>query len=53
MNKCPRCGGPIPNEMFEGVYPGAISRVDNFTEICSSCGVEEAMNDYAMSRMKA
>lgn len=43
--KCPRCGGGIPNDYQEGQYPGAISRTDNVTEICSSCGTEEALQD--------
>lgn len=37
--KCPKCGAII------SLYP-AISRRDNKTEICSSCGVIEAMEDY-------
>lgn len=36
---CPRC-----NREYSG-YP-ALSRVDNKTEICSECGVAEAMEDY-------
>ena len=39
---CPRCGDWIPNNDTPGAYPGAISRVDNKTEICSYCGGEEA-----------
>ena len=35
--KCPRCQGDMPD------YPGALSRWDNFTEICSDCGVKEAL----------
>lgn len=41
---CPRCRGFIPNNLTPGFYPGAISRVDNKTEICSDCGREEALN---------
>ena len=41
--KCPRCGGGVPNDYDEGCYPGAISRVDNQTEICSGCGTQEAL----------
>ncbi len=41
--KCPRCGGGIPNNVQKGQYPGALSRWDNLTEICSACGTEEAM----------
>lgn len=40
---CPRCEGYIPNNDNPGAYPGAVSRVDNTTEICSACGVEEAI----------
>jgi hypothetical protein len=40
---CPRCLGPIPNRLDPGAYPGALSRVDNFTEVCSDCGLEEAV----------
>lgn len=39
---CPRCLGYIPSNVFAGQYCGAISRVDNKTEICSDCGTEEA-----------
>lgn len=43
--ECPRCGGLIPNNETPGEYPGALSRWDNFTEICSRCGVEESWLD--------
>lgn len=43
---CPRCTGAIPNNAQPGAYPGALSRVDNETEICSSCGTEEAMFQF-------
>lgn len=43
--ECPRCGGWIPNDAQRGKYPGAISRRDNKTEICSDCGVQEALDD--------
>lgn len=43
---CPRCGGFIPNNVTPGEYPGAISRLDNKTEICSDCGSEEAVLDW-------
>lgn len=45
--KCPRCGGLIPNNETPGAYPGALSRVDNKTEICSECGSTEAMEQWA------
>lgn len=44
---CPRCNNYIPNNEMPGKYPGAISRLDNETEICSSCGVEEAIMDFS------
>ena len=40
---CPICGGPIPNAEHRGKYPGALSRYDNETEICSLCGSAEAL----------
>ena len=46
--KCPICSGPIPNALHEGEYAGALSRVDNETEICSECGVFEALVDYKL-----
>lgn len=47
---CPICNGPIPNAMDEGKYCGALSRRDNKTEICSDCGVMEAIQDFNRSR---
>lgn len=44
---CPRCGGQIPNNVYPGAYCGAISRLDNKTEICSGCGTDEALEDYS------
>lgn len=43
---CPRCGDWIPNNIQPGAYPGALSRVDNKTEICSECGSMEAIEQY-------
>jgi hypothetical protein len=41
---CPRClSSQIPNDLTPGLYPGAISRLDNKTEICSNCGTDEAL----------
>jgi len=40
---CPICNGPIPNQEHKGQYPGALSRFDNETEVCSVCGSAEAM----------
>ncbi len=48
-HQCPRCGGLIPNNESPGAYPGALSRVDNKTEICSSCGSAEAFDLLPMS----
>ena len=38
-SKCPICG-----KYYMG--QGAISRIDNKTEICSECGVNQAMRDF-------
>lgn len=46
FKECPRCTHFIPSDENPGAYPGAISRVDNETEICSNCGVEEAILQY-------
>jgi hypothetical protein len=44
---CPRCNDNwIPNNDAPGQYPGAISRADNRTEICSDCGQAEAIQDW-------
>lgn len=45
---CPRCTTHnwIPNNEKPGAYPGALSRADNTTEICSACGEDEALKDY-------
>lgn len=40
---CPRCSGGVPNDAQPGAYPGALSRWDNQSEICSACGTEEAL----------
>lgn len=40
---CPRCEGYIPTNATPGLYPGALSRTDNKTYICSACGEEEAL----------
>lgn len=49
---CPRCQGYIPNNEWPGAYPGALSRLDNKTEICSACGTDEAMEDYFEGSIK-
>lgn len=43
---CPRCLGGVPTPSERGKYPGAISRTDNVTEICSECGVQEALETF-------
>jgi ribosomal protein S27AE len=48
---CPRCEGYIPSNLTPGRYPGAISRVDNKTEVCSDCGREEAMSIHALESL--
>lgn len=44
---CPKCQGFIPNNETPGAYPGALSREDNKTEICSACGTKEALAEFA------
>lgn len=44
---CPRCKGYIPNNDWPGAYPGALSRLDNNTYICSACGTAEALFNFA------
>jgi ribosomal protein L40E len=44
---CPRCGGDVPSTAHKGQYPGAVSRWDDKTEICSPCGAEEALMQMA------
>lgn len=44
---CPRCGGGVPSDRDRGEYPGALSRVDNKTYICSQCGTDEAMFNWS------
>ena len=40
LTRCPRCLSFLPIG-----YPGALSRRDNKTEICSNCGLVEAIRD--------
>ena len=58
VHLCPRCDSShfvdynAPPELARraiacGVYPPALSRFDNETDICSHCGTEEALQDYA------
>lgn len=49
---CPRCGHQIPRDELPGEYPGATSRVDNETEICSVCGLDEAMGNGVVPKDK-
>jgi DNA-directed RNA polymerase subunit RPC12/RpoP len=48
---CPRCGGRVPNDVQAGQYPGALSRLDNETYICSACGQDEAMYQFSRSML--
>lgn len=44
---CPRCClDKIPCNERAGEYPGALSRADNETEICSACGQDEALGEF-------
>lgn len=42
MTTCPRCGAPLNTP----VAANALSRVDNQTYICSSCGTNEGMFNF-------
>jgi DNA-directed RNA polymerase subunit M/transcription elongation factor TFIIS len=43
--ECPRCGGAmIPPRT-------ALSRLDNYTEICPDCGGEEAWEQFALGKV--
>ena len=43
---CPICNGAVPSEEHKGQFPGALSRFDNNEEICSLCGLAEAMTPF-------
>ncbi|MCP4125243.1 MAG: hypothetical protein GY751_26220 [Bacteroidetes bacterium] len=43
---CPICDGAVPSEEYKGQFPGALSRYDNNEEICSLCGMAEAMTPF-------
>ena len=46
MRICPNC-----NRKYSE-YP-ALSRKDNYTEICPSCGILEALSDFGLTDEKA
>ena len=46
VKNCPRCNHYIPNDENPGEYPGALSRTDNKTEVCSPCGQAESLEEY-------
>jgi len=46
MAKCPKC-----KKIKDMTYP-ALSRRDEYEDICSDCGREEAMEDFEKSRHK-
>lgn len=43
---CPICGGCIPDNENVGKWMGAISRRAPHVEICSMCGIVEALEDW-------
>lgn len=53
IKQCPRCRGFIPDALNPGAYPGALSRWDNATEVCSQCGFDEAMLDWKHNSYRA
>lgn len=42
---CPRCGGPSDESRLDPGFPrpGALSRDDNRTIVCTACGQDEAV----------
>ena len=51
---CPRCQDSwIPDNLQPGAFPGAISRADDVTEICSECGRQEAFEWLDQGRCTA
>jgi len=50
-HQCPRCGHQMPHDdVPPGAFPGALSRYDNRTYICSECGADEAVRQIFASR---
>ena len=43
---CPKCGRIY-------ILPGALSRDDNRTEICSGCGMKEALEAFEIQRQSS
>lgn len=52
IKDCPHCGEPIPSREHAGMYAGAISRIDNKTEICSACGSREGLSEHFNNTLK-
>lgn len=50
--RCPTCDGYIPNNANPGAYPGALSRKDNKTEVCSECGATEALEQFMTNQLE-
>lgn len=50
--QCPRCGGPADEHRTGPGFPrpGALSRADNKTMVCTSCGHDEAWRDWNSRR---
>jgi len=48
---CPRCNGYIPSNENPGAHLGAMSRLDNTTEVCSQCGTQEAREQLRFGRV--
>lgn len=44
--RCPRCQW----NLLPMGYPGALSRRDNETELCSNCGTIEGLEDWATAK---
>lgn len=62
IHLCPRCASsnfvdysapPVVTRLAAGVgvFPPALSRSDNETDVCSHCGTEEAMIEFSGGRI--
>jgi len=46
MSKCPKCG-----KIKDMTHP-TLSRRDEYEDICSECGINEALEDFEKSKLQ-